>query len=123
LDVLSNVTGGYAVSIARTALSRGDLTVALAGVQPNDQHLVLDLPTAFKTLPPAQERALGHRTGTTSSAAGDRWTMRIVIGPVGCATTGVHVGELASTVRAGARVEVARVALRVNVQRDRQLCG
>jgi hypothetical protein len=123
LDVRSNLAAGYTVTVLRTVLSRGDLTVRLAGFPTADPQLVLDLPTTLTILPAGPERAFGHRTGSISDADGDRWRVRVLVGPLGCPSTGLHAGELVFTTRAGARIEVARVALRVNVQRNRRLCG
>jgi hypothetical protein len=123
LDVLSNLAGGYTVTIRRTALSRGDLTVGLAGVPPANPALVLDLPTAWTTLAAGLERAFGHRTGTISALGGDHWRARIRVGPIGCAETGIHAGVLAFTTRAGRRSEVAPIALVASVRRNRPLCG
>jgi hypothetical protein len=124
LDVLSNLADGYAVTVRRTALSRGDLTVRMTGVRPSDAELVLAFPTDWTALPAGTERAFGRRRpGTISDAAGDRWRARLVVGPIGCAPTGLHSGVLAFTTRAGAGTDIARVALEVNVQRNRRLCG
>jgi hypothetical protein len=123
LSVLSNVGAGYAATVRRTVFARGDLPVRVAGLATTEPQLVLDLPTSLTTLPAGPERAFGRRTKSISPAVGDRWRLRLVVGPVGCAETGLHAGVLAFTTRAGGGVEIAPVALVVNVRRDRRLCG
>lgn len=122
VDVRSNLAGGYAARIVRSALLRGDLSLALAGVPTEDPQLVLDLGTVPTALPAGTARALGHRTGTISAAAGDRWGLRVTVAALGCPATGLHVGTLDVVARAGSLERIARVLVLVDVQRNRRLC-
>jgi hypothetical protein len=123
LDVVSNPPGGYAVTVARTVLSRGDLPITLEGVPSADPSLVLDLPVSPTLAPAGVPLALGHRTGSISSATGDGWRLRMVVGPIGCPETGIHDGELVFETRAGTVSRTSRVMLSVDVRRNRKLCG
>ena len=123
LDVVSNPPAGYAVTVTRTVLSRGDLPITLEGVPPADPSLVLDLPAAPTLAPPGVPLAFGHRNGSISNATGDGWRLRMVVGPIGCPETGLHEGELAFETRAGTLSRTSRVPLSVDVRRNRKLCG
>jgi len=123
LDVVSNPPGGYAVTVTRTVLSRGDLPVTLEGVLPGDPSLVLDLSAAPTLAPAGVPLAFGHRTGSISSVTGDGWRLRMVVGPVACPETGLHEGELSFETRAGTLSRTSRVSLAVDVRRNRKLCG
>jgi len=123
LDVVSNPPGGYDVTVIRAVLSRGDLPITLEGVPSADPSLVLDLPAAPTLAPPGLPLAFGHRPGSISSATGDGWRLRLVVGPVACPETGLHEGELSFETRAGTLSRTSRMSLAVDVRRNRKLCG
>jgi len=97
VTVVSNIRGGYQLSVVRTAFSGGDIPLAI-NASAAASGASLDLTPSTDTLVPTSGSLnLGHRTNTISPQAGDAWIFGFNLGPVPFVQDGAHSSTLTFT--------------------------
>ena len=98
VTVVSNVTGGYQLSVARTAFTNGDIPLSFLVATPADVTQLLDVTAATATaVPTSGGQNVGHRTATITAAIGDTWTTSLQLGPVPFTRSGAHASTVTFT--------------------------
>jgi hypothetical protein len=96
VTVVSNIHGGYQLSVSRTAFSGGDIPLAInASAAPSGA--LLDLLSGDNAITTSSALNLGHRSSTISPSTGDTWTFGFTLGPVPFVQDGAHSSTLTFT--------------------------
>ena len=97
VTVVSNIRGGYQLSVTRTAFTFGDIPLAI-NTAAAPSGAALDLTASTDTaISTSAALNLGHRTSTISPEAGDVWVFGFKLGPVPFVQDGAHSSTLTFT--------------------------
>jgi len=99
VTVVSNISGGYQLSVTRTDFTNGDIPLAISGTSTTggSSDLPANTPDPVYTAITSSALNLGHRTSTISSSGGDQWTFAFKLGPVPFVQDGPHSSILTFT--------------------------